>query len=293
LFTGQDSLPTALLRSDPALSTEAASSPTVDARLAVEVFPDDDRSSQQRRARVADRFSPSSAAHPSLRSVFKRLFDLVVAGLLLVLMAPVFLVLAVAIKCDSSGPVFFRCRRIGLHGSEFSMLKFRKMHDGAGGPALTSVDDARFTRLGRWLARSKLDELPQLLNVIAGHMSLVGPRPEHPSFARFDPSGFADVLRVRPGMTGLSQLAFAREADVLRLEDRITDYVQRVLPQKVALDRLYVERWSPHLDLKILAWTAVAVLLRGDVAVNRETGRLGRRHRERLAGSGTPKSEKA
>ena len=204
-----------------------------------------------------------------------------------------FLVLAVAIKCDSRGPVFFRCRRIGLHGSEFSMLKFRKMHDGAGGPALTSVDDARFTRLGRWLARSKLDELPQLLNVIAGHMSLVGPRPEHPSFARFDPSGFTDVLRVRPGMTGLSQLAFAREADVLRSEDRITDYVQRVLPQKVALDRLYVERWSPHLDLKILAWTAVAVLLRGDVAVNRETGRLGRRHRERLAGSGTPKSEKA
>jgi lipopolysaccharide/colanic/teichoic acid biosynthesis glycosyltransferase len=217
----------------------------------------------------------------------------VVAGLLLLLAAPVFLVIAVAIKWDSSGPVFFRCERIGLHGREFAMLKFRKMHDGAGGPALTSVDDARFTRLGHWLARSKLDELPQLVNVIAGRMSLVGPRPEHPSFARFEPSGFAHVLAVRPGMTGLSQLAFAREADVLRPEDRITDYVHRVLPQKVALDRLYVERWSPLLDLRILAWTFVAVLLRRDVAVNRETGRLGRRHREGLTGPGIRRDEKA
>jgi lipopolysaccharide/colanic/teichoic acid biosynthesis glycosyltransferase len=94
-------------------------------------------------------------------------------------------------------------------------------------------------------------------------------------------------------MTGLSQLAFAREADVLRPEDRIVDYVQRVLPQKVALDRLYVERWSPLLDLRILAWTFVAVLLRRDVAVNRETGRLGRRYRQRLAAPASPKGEKA
>ena len=224
LLTGQDALATAAVHgSDSAISIDALS-PAVDAGVAGEPFQVGDTSTRERRARVADRVSPASAAHPSLGSAFKRLVDLVIAGVLIALLAPVFALLAVAIKCDSRGPVFFRCRRVGLNGTEFSMLKFRKMHDGARGPALTSADDARFTRLGRWLARSKVDELPQLWNVLVGQMSLVGPRPEHPSFTRFDPSGFAEVFRVRPGMTGLSQLAFAREADVLhrRTASRIT-----------------------------------------------------------------------
>jgi lipopolysaccharide/colanic/teichoic acid biosynthesis glycosyltransferase len=107
----------------------------------------------------------------------KRALDFVLAGVLLVLLAVPIVLLALAIRLDSPGPAFFRCRRIGFRGREFRMFKFRKMHDDASGPALTAKGDARFTRLGRFLAETKLDELPQLWNVLTGEMSLVGPRP--------------------------------------------------------------------------------------------------------------------
>jgi lipopolysaccharide/colanic/teichoic acid biosynthesis glycosyltransferase len=190
------------------------------------------------------------------------------------------LAVAVAIKLDSRGPVFFGCERVGFRGRGFSMLKFRKMHDGASGPALTSAEDARFTRVGRWLARSKIDELPQLWNVLRGEMSLVGPRPEHRSFVRLRADDFAEILSVRPGITGLSQLAFAREAEVLDPADNVGHYVRRVLPQKICLDRLYARTRTPVMDVKILLWTTVAVVLGADVAVDRRTGRLGYRRRK-------------
>jgi lipopolysaccharide/colanic/teichoic acid biosynthesis glycosyltransferase len=211
--------------------------------------------------------------------IVKRGFDAVVAALLLAVLSPLVFALAVAITLDSRGPAFFRCRRIGLSGREFSMLKFRKMHDGALGPALTAVNDARFTRMGRFLARTKLDEVPQLWNVLRGDMSLVGPRPEDPSFVRLHPEQFEPVLRVRPGITGLSQLAFARESEILDPADRTGAYLTRILPQKLHLDCIYVARRSLLLDLRILAWTAAAVLLRKHVAVHRGTGRLNVRRR--------------
>jgi lipopolysaccharide/colanic/teichoic acid biosynthesis glycosyltransferase len=217
-----------------------------------------------------------------LDSIAKRVLDVSMAAALLVLALPVGVILALAIKLDSPGPVFYRCRRVGRAGSEFAMLKFRKMWDGAHGPALTTAVDERLTRVGRFLAASKLDELPQLWNVIKGEMSLVGPRPEDPTFVNLAPETYREILRVRPGITGLSQLAFARESEILEAGDRVGHYLAAIFPQKLALDMVYVSRRSVGMDLMILFWTARATLAGREVAVNRANGKLTRRHPREL-----------
>jgi lipopolysaccharide/colanic/teichoic acid biosynthesis glycosyltransferase len=213
--------------------------------------------------------------HDSSRAVeLKRALDVTVAAAALLVLSPLIVLVALAVKLESRGPAFFRCRRVGRGGSTLSMLKFRKMRDGVGGPALTAVRDDRFTRIGGFLAETKLDELPQLWNVLRGQMSLVGPRPEDLSIVELQPGEYAHILRVRPGITGLSQLAFANEAEILAEHDRLGDYVNRILPEKMRLDRLYVERHSLRMDLQIIAWTVAAVVLRKRPAVHRATGRL-------------------
>ena len=204
----------------------------------------------------------------------KRLLDVVITATLLLLLAPLVLALAVAIKLESRGACFYRCPRVGRNGVTFAMLKFRKMHDGASGPALASWDDERFTRIGAFLAQTKLDEIPQLWNVLLGQMSLVGPRPEDPSFISLHEQEFAVIHTVSPGMTGLSQLAFAREACVLDPEDRVGHYVTQILPQKVQIDQFYALQRSFAMDLRVLGWTALAVVLRREVAVHRQTGSM-------------------
>ena len=204
----------------------------------------------------------------------RRTIDIAFSTILLVLTSPLIAVLVLAIRLDSPGPAFYRCRRVGLRGRALHMLKFRKMHDGASGPALSSPDDVRFTRLGSFLARTKLDELPQLWNVLKGEMSLVGPRPEDPAFVELRREAYSTILEVRPGITGLSQLAFASETDILDADDRLGHYVDRILPQKIGMDRLYATRRSVGMDLKILWWTLRAVVGRREVAVHRKTGRL-------------------
>jgi lipopolysaccharide/colanic/teichoic acid biosynthesis glycosyltransferase len=211
--------------------------------------------------------------------LLKRSLDLFAAAGLLLVLSPLIAVIAISIKLDSAGPIFYRGRRVGRGGGELKMLKFRKMRGDAAGPPLTLTDDERLTRVGRFLARSKIDEVPQLWNVLKGEMSLVGPRPEDQSFVELRPDDFREILRVKPGITGLSQLAFARESELLDASDRLSDYLERFLPQKIALDRLYVARRTIWRDLSILLWTVAAVLLRRDVAVNRRTGRLTRRRR--------------
>ncbi len=209
----------------------------------------------------------------------KRLFDFVVSLAFLLLLSPILLLCAIAIKLESRGPVFYRARRVGRDGSELLVLKFRKMFDGASGQALTGERDPRFTRMGRFLAKSKLDELPQLWNVLLGGMSLVGPRPEDPGFVCLHEPEYNVILSVRPGVTGLSQLAFAKESEILDPDDRVGHYVGRILPQKVAMDRLYARTRTLGIDLRILAWTVLPVLLRRDVAVNRASGDLTMRRR--------------
>jgi len=228
----------------------------------------------KRLGRRPGKSNPSSKTPGATRTTLdlgQRLLDVLVGAVALVLLLPVFALAALAIKLESRGPVFYSCRRVGVGGREFSMLKFRKMRTGVAGGPLTAVDDERFTRMGRLLAKTKLDEIPQFWNVLTGSMSLVGPRPEDPVFVERQRAVFEQVLRVRPGITGLSQLAFAREMEILDPDDRIGDYVRRLLPQKVGLDQLYVQQRSPLMNLRILWWTMVAVVCKRDVAVDRAT----------------------
>ena len=206
--------------------------------------------------------------------------DIFLSASLLVVALPFIAIVAVAIKADSKGPIFYRARRVGRHGKEFAMLKFRKMDVHATGAPLTIVADARLTRVGGYLTRLKLDELPQLWNVVKGDMSMVGPRPEDPRFVALANEEYVSILTVPPGITGLSQLAFAREAEILDPSNRIDDYVRRVLPAKLRLDQMFVEQRSLGLSVRILFWTVVAVVVGRDVAVHR--GMLGFNVRRRV-----------
>jgi len=195
----------------------------------------------------------------------KRLFDIAAALAGLLLLSPLLLLLAAWIRCDSPGPVLFRQRRVGRHGAPFDILKFRTMAAGAERDGQLSVtDDRRATRAGRWLRRHKLDELPQLVNVLRGDMSLVGPRPEVPRYvAHYPPAVRAVVLSVAPGITDWAALRFRNEGDILRQAvDPEHAYLHQVLPVKLKYYARYVQRRSFATDLQILLCT-VATLLFG------------------------------
>jgi lipopolysaccharide/colanic/teichoic acid biosynthesis glycosyltransferase len=209
----------------------------------------------------------------------KRGLDILLSATLLLLLSPFLVACCVAIKLESPGPIFYRAKRVGWRGRTLEVLKFRKMFDGATGNALTGDVDPRFTRIGRLLARTKLDELPQLWNVLRGQMSLVGPRPEDADFIDLYADEYREILSMRPGMTGLGQLAFAKEAEILDPGDRVGHYVGRILPQKVHLELLYAHSHRLRSDLRILVWTVLPVILRVNVAVNRATGELTVRRR--------------
>jgi lipopolysaccharide/colanic/teichoic acid biosynthesis glycosyltransferase len=219
----------------------------------------------------------------ALDACAKRLLDLTAATILLLVLSPLILVVLLTIACESRGPLFYRARRVGFGGEELRMLKFRKMKQTASGVPLTLAHDDRFTRVGRFLAASKLDEIPQLWNVVKGEMSLVGPRPEDPVFVAMVPGEYEVVTSVRPGVTGLTQLAFARESEILDANDCLDYYVSHLLHQKVKLDCLYVEQRTFWMDLEILVWTAAAVVLRRPVAVHRQSGSLNVRRRPERA----------
>jgi len=192
----------------------------------------------------------------------KRLFDIVVSLAALLLLALPMLAVAAWIKLDSPGPVFFRQQRVGRHGVPFAIHKFRTMRHGASGLALTVGDDARITRAGRWLRRTRLDELPQLLDVLAGDMSLVGPRPEVPRYVALYPPGLRErALAVRPGLTDPASLAYIDEAALLAAAaDPEREYVERILPAKLQAAAAYAERATLASDIAVLARTARALL---------------------------------
>ena len=194
----------------------------------------------------------------------KRLFDVAVSVLALLLLALPMLVIAAWIRLDSPGPVFFRQQRVGRHGVPFAIHKFRTMRADAGGLPLTVGADARITRAGRWLRRTRLDELPQLLDVLAGHMSLVGPRPEVPRYVALYPPALRDrALAVRPGITDPASLEHLDEAALLAAAaDPEREYVERILPRKVAQAAAYAERATLASDVAVLARTARALLRR-------------------------------
>lgn len=191
----------------------------------------------------------------------KRLFDLLLSALGLLLLAPLLLLIALWVKLDSPGPVFFRQERVGRHGRHFLIHKFRSMRVDNAGLQITVGADPRITRSGHFLRASKLDELPQLWDVLRGAMSLVGPRPEVPRYVALYPAGLREiVLSVRPGITDLASLQFRHESDLLaRAADPEREYVEVLLPQKLALARQYVETASLAQDLRIIRRTLGAL----------------------------------
>lgn len=204
-------------------------------------------------------------AGPSTESVVRRTLEVGVAGLLLLLATPALLCAALAIMLTSPGQVLYRQERVGRHGRLFRIWKLRTMTvTGQCGPAVTAQDDARITPLGRRLRSWKIDELPQLLNVLCGEMSLVGPRPQVPRFVDcFDPKLRPLVLSVRPGMTGLSALLFRHEEFLLLGQpNRVQCYITRILPVKLELEAEYVRTRCLRGDLKLLLDTLYLVLSR-------------------------------
>jgi lipopolysaccharide/colanic/teichoic acid biosynthesis glycosyltransferase len=194
----------------------------------------------------------------------KRLFDLLVACVALLLLAPLLLAVALWIKLDSPGPVLFRQERVGRHGRRFRIHKFRTMvaDAPARGTLLTVGADPRITAAGRTLRRLRIDELPQLLDVLAGDMSLVGPRPEVPRYVEQYPAALRErVLAVAPGITDPSSLEFIDEARLLaRAADPEREYVEVILPKKLATAADYADRASLWTDVQVLWRTARALL---------------------------------
>jgi lipopolysaccharide/colanic/teichoic acid biosynthesis glycosyltransferase len=202
----------------------------------------------------------------------KRLMDGAVSAVLLLALSPLLLVIALAVRLTSRGPVIYRGLRVGKDGKKFQILKFRTMTVGGAGGAITVADDGRVTRLGRWLRASKLDELPQLMNVLRGDMSLVGPRPEAPEYVAQYGAEQRRVLSVRPGITGPSQIAFRNEQSLLVGQDPEEFYVNVVMPAKLAIDLAYVSDHSLRVDMGILTGTVRAVLLRARSGATRAPG---------------------
>lgn len=172
-----------------------------------------------------------------------RWFEIVLAFVGLLCTSPVLLVLALIVKLTSKGPVLFRARRVGKDGEVFTLLKFRSMTVGAheNGSGITAAGDRRITPVGRILRRWKLDELPQLWNVLVGEMSFVGPRPEDPRFVSHYPERLKPILRYRPGITSPASIAYRDESALLTSDNHEIEYIENILPNKLEMDLRYLE----------------------------------------------------
>lgn len=193
----------------------------------------------------------------------KRIFDVVVSGIGILFWSPVLAFVALRIKMEDGGPVFYRGVRVGLHGKPFRIFKFRSMVVNAekiGGPS-TADDDPRITRIGKLVRKYKLDELPQLFNVFAGSMSLVGPRPEVQRYTDMYTEAEKIILTVRPGITDWASLWNSDEGAILAgSKDPEKDYLEKIRPGKLRLQMAYVQKCSFWVDLTILAQTFLTVI---------------------------------
>lgn len=193
----------------------------------------------------------------------KRLFDILASGFGLICLSPLFAVLAVWIKCDSPGPVFYRQVRVGRGNKDFRIFKFRSMRVGSDKKGLITVGghDPRVTRSGYYIRKYKLDEFPQLINVFIGDMSLVGPRPEVRKYVDIYTPEQLRVLDVRPGITSLASLRYRNENELLaQAEDPDRCYVEKVMPDKLAIDLEYVPKANLLTDIKLIFATIASII---------------------------------
>lgn len=211
--------------------------------------------------KIAKKVSRSNRIGLWFNDFFKRLFDIIISSIVLVLTSPLFLLIGIAIKRSSPGPIFYRGTRTGRNGKSFGIIKFRTMDEtpeSYAGPRITAHDDERITPLGHWLRDTKLNEFPQFWNVLKGDMSLVGPRPEDPELARTWPRNvWNEVLSVRPGITSPASIQYRDEEKLLSNCNVEQMYLMELSPDKIRLDQLYVRYRSFLLDLDTILWTAM------------------------------------
>ena len=195
---------------------------------------------------------------------FPRIIDVLASAAGLLLLSPLLLGVGIAVRATSPGPALYRARRVGRGGKEFTLYKFRSMRSDAAvsGSGITSSSDTRITGLGRVLRRLKIDELPQLLNVLKGDMCLVGPRPEDPRFVRFYPEALRPVLDLKPGITSAASLYFRDESSLLTSDDHETEYIENILPQKLRMDLDFFRSASVFGNLLLILRTVVGIVKR-------------------------------
>ena len=193
----------------------------------------------------------------------KRLFDIIASGLGLIVLSPLFLVLAIWIKLDSKGPVFYRQVRVGYKNKDFRIFKFRSMRVGADKGSLVTIGgrDPRVTRSGYWIRKFKLDELPQLINVFVGDMSLVGPRPEVRHYVDYYTPEQMHVLDVRPGITDPASIKFRNENELMeKAEDPEKYYIEVIMQEKIRLYLEYVEKHNFFYDMGLIFKTFFVII---------------------------------
>jgi len=194
--------------------------------------------------------------------VCRRGLDLFASVVGLTVLSPILTAIGVLVKLDSPGPVFHVAERVGQQGRTFRLYKFRTMAVGSDrtGPRITPAGDSRITRAGRFLRRTKVDELPQLFNVLKGDMSLVGPRPESPHYVRLYTPLQREVLRVRPGITGAASLEYRDEASLLASADAETRYITEIMPRKLSIELEYLAGRTLVGDLRLMLRTILVLL---------------------------------
>ena len=202
----------------------------------------------------------------TLNDVLKRIFDVVASFFGLLVLLPLFVIVAVMIRRDSPGPIFYKGKRAAKGGGQFNIMKFRTMYERPAsyeGSKVTARDDDRITPVGRWLRDTKINELPQLWNVLIGEMSLVGPRPEDPDIvATWQEASRREILSVRPGITSPASVIYRHEEKLLSSNDVMITYIKSILPSKMRLDQLYVRNRSIWLDIDVIMWTVLVLLPR-------------------------------
>ena len=194
---------------------------------------------------------------------FKRFFDIIISLIVLVIIAIPMLIVAIAIKLDSKGPVFYKQERLTKNKKPFKIIKFRTMRVGADKNLdnLTVKNDPRITKTGEFLRKWKIDELPQFINVLLGDMSLVGPRPETPKMVDLYPNYYDVIFAVRPGITDYASIEFRNESEYYNsIEDSETIYLEKILPRKIELKLRYIENLSIKTDIAILFKTAATII---------------------------------
>ena len=202
------------------------------------------------------------ASSRPIQEFLKRAFDLAFTLCAGIVLLPAAFAAALLVRLSSPGPILYISDRIGRGGKRFTVYKFRSMVVDAdrSGPAITHQNDRRVTRIGRLLRKTKFDEFPQVLNVLRGDMSIIGPRPEAPSYVALYTAEQREVLQVRPGLTSLAQVLYRHEEDLLPAEGTEKHYIQEILPRKLALDLYYIRRWSLWLDAKVFLLGVLGLL---------------------------------